>query len=259
MAPMVGDAISRVLTRLVPESWINPEHGTTATMTADRALDFLKKTVSRFPERLRDADVLDYGCGSGWQCCALAQLGIAKSITGVDIRLFDSMMRSARSAGVEGSVRFVSHDQIDRQYDIVYSCSSFEHFADPEAELRRMIALTRPGGEIIISFAEPWYSPHGSHMTGYTGLPWSNLLFSEKTLMEIRSRFRNDGARRYGEVEGGLNQMTVAKFERIIRSAPGVDVTEFRLIAVKGLPLVTHLPVIRELLTAAISCTLRKR
>src|SRR5581483_12282140 len=104
---MVGDAFSRALTRLVPQSWINPEHGATATMTADHALDFLTNTVSRFPERLRGADVLDYGCGSGWQCCALARLGIAKSITGVDIRLFDSMARSARSAGVEGAVRFL--------------------------------------------------------------------------------------------------------------------------------------------------------
>ena len=169
------------------------------------------------------------------------------------------MVRNARSAGVEGSVRFLRHDQIDQQYDVVYSCSSFEHFVDPDAELRKMIELTRPGGEIIISFAEPWFSPHGSHMTGYTGIPWSNLIFSESTLMEIRSRFRNDGATRYCEVEGGLNQMTVAKFERIIRSAHGVDVTEFRLFAVKGLPLVTRLPVVRELLTRAVSCVLHKR
>jgi SAM-dependent methyltransferase len=259
MVPMVGGTFSRQITRLVPQSWIDPEHGATSTMTLDRALDFLRKTVSRFPERLRNADVLDYGCGSGWQCCALAQLGLAKSITGVDIRLFDSMVRNARSAGVEQSVRFLGHDQIDQQYDVVYSCSSFEHFADPEGELRRMIALTRSGGEIIISFAEPWFSPHGSHMTGYTGLPWSNLIFSEKMLMDIRRRFRNDGATRYCEVEGGLNQMTVSKFERIVHSAGLVDVKEFRLFAVKGLPLVTRLPVIRELLTASVCCVLRKR
>jgi len=256
---MIRGAFSLALMRLVPKSRIDPEHGATSTMTVECALDFLTNTVYRFPERLRGADVLDYGCGSGWQCCALARLGIAKSITGVDIRLFDSMVRNARSAGVEGSVRFLRHDQIDQQYDVVYSCSSFEHFVDPDAELRKMIELTRPGGEIIISFAEPWFSPHGSHMTGYTGIPWSNLIFSESALIEIRSRFRNDGATRYCEVEGGLNQMTVAKFERIIRSAHGVDVTEFRLFAVKGLPLVTRLPVVRELLTRAVSCVLHKR
>jgi hypothetical protein len=96
-------------------------------------------------------------------------------------------------------------------------------------------------------------------MTGYTGLPWSNIIFSEKTLMDIRRRFRNDGATRYAEVEGGLNQMTVSRFERIVRSAEGVDITEFRLFAVKGLPLVTRLPGVRELLTASVSCVLRKR
>jgi SAM-dependent methyltransferase len=258
MVPMMNGAFSEALARLVPQSRIDPDHGSTSTMTAERALDFLTKTVPRFPERLRNADVLDYGCGRGWQCCALARLGIAKSITGVDIRLFDSMIESARSAGVEGAVRFVRHDQIDQQYDVVYSCSSFEHFVEPEAELQTMIALARPGGEIIISFAEPWFSPHGSHMTGYTGLPWSNLIFSESALMKVRSRFRNDGATRYSEVAGGLNQMTVAKFERIIRSAAGVDVREFRLTAVKNIPLVTRLPILRELLTASVSCVLRK-
>jgi hypothetical protein len=53
--------------------------------------------------------------------------------------------------------------------------------------------------------------------------------------------------------------MTVAKFERIIRSAAGVDVREFRLMAVKGIPLVTRLPILCELLTASVSCVLRKR
>jgi len=227
-------------------------------MTIDRALDFMRKTVNNFPERLRGKDVLDYGCGRGWQCCALARLEVVRSITGVDIRLFDWMQESARSAGVEGRVKFLAHDQIDTQFDVVYSCSSFEHFDDPEGELRRMIGLTRSGGEVIISFAEPWYSPHGSHMSGYTGLPWSNLIFSERALMKIRRTYRSDGATCYREVEGGLNRMTVAKFEKIVRAARGVRPGELLLHSVKGLPLVTRIPVMRELLTGAVSCVLRR-
>jgi SAM-dependent methyltransferase len=256
---MINGILGEGFASLIPRSRIDTDHGSTARMTIDHALDFLELTVHDFPQRLRGKAVLDYGCGKGWQCCALAKLGIVSSITGVDIRLFDSMAESARASGVEGQVQFVTHDQLDRQYDVVYSCSSFEHFADPEAVLRKMITLTRPGGEVIISFAEPWFSPAGSHMTGYTGLPWSNLIFSERALMRIRSRYRSDGATRYSEVEGGLNQMTVAKFERIMRSAPEVEISELRLFAVKKLPLVTSLPVVRELFTSAVSCTLVKR
>jgi SAM-dependent methyltransferase len=255
---LINGIFGERLASLVPRRRINPNHGTSTSMTIDRALDYLRQTVDDFPERLRDKDVLDYGCGSGWQCCALAKLGVVRSITGVDIRLFDSMRESARSAGVEGRVKFLAHDRIEGQFDVVYSCSSFEHFADPEGELRRMIGLTRSGGEIIISFAEPWYSPYGSHMSGYTGLPWSNLIFSERALMKIRSNYRSDGATRYGEVEGGLNRMTVAKFERIVRSAPGARLDELFLHGVKKLPLVTRIPVVRELMTSAVSCVLRK-
>lgn len=255
---MINGIFGERLASLVPRGRIDPDHGTSAAMTIDHALDFLRKTVNTFPERLRGKDVLDYGCGRGWQCCALARLDIVRSITGVDIRLFDWMRESARSAGVEGRVKFVAHDRIDEQFDVVYSCSSFEHFDDPESELARMIGLTRSGGEIIISFAEPWYSPHGSHMSGYTGLPWSNLIFSERALMKIRSNYRSDGATCYREVEGGLNRMTVAKFESIVRSARGVHLDELLLHSVRRLPLVTGIPVVRELLTSAVSCVLRK-
>jgi len=41
-------------------------------------------------------------------------------------------------------------------------------------------------------------------------------MFSEKTIMNVRSLYRNDGARKYEEVENGLNKMTVGKFEELI-------------------------------------------
>ena len=252
-----GATLGERVIALVPGHRIDPHHGRTVSTTADNALDFLVKTVPRFLERVRDKDVLDYGCGHGWQCISIARLGIARSVTGLDIRLFDSMRANARTAGVEDRVAFTDEPPRGRAFDLVYSCSSFEHFRDPERELRRMIELTRPGGQIVISFAEPWYSPNGSHFTGYTGLPWSNIVFSEATLLRVRARYRSDGATRYEDIEGGLNKMSVAKFERII-AATGLPVADYRLWAVKRLPLVTRLPILRELLTAAVSCVLLK-
>ena len=252
-----GATLGEHVISLVPRRRIDPNHGGTVNTTADNALDFLVKTVPGFLERLRDKDVLDYGCGHGWQGIAIARLGIARSVTGLDIRLFDSMRANACAAGVDDRVEFIAETRVGRTFDVVYSCSSFEHFRNPGRELRRMIELTRPGGQIVISFAEPWYSPHGSHFTGYTGLPWSNILFSEETMMRVRAHYRSDGATRYEDIEGGLNKMSVAKFERII-AASGLTVADYRLWAVKRLPLVTRLPVLRELFTAAVSCVLLK-
>jgi hypothetical protein len=51
--------------------------------------------------------------------------------------------------------------------------------------------------------------------------------------------------------------MTIARFERIIRNS-GMRVDRISLFAVKGLPLVTRIPVVREFLTAAASCLLTR-
>ena len=50
--------------------------------------------------------------------------------------------------------------------------------------------------------------------------------------------------------------MTLAKFERIIGES-GLIVEEMHYHAVKGLPGVTRIPTVRELLTSAVSCLLR--
>ena len=115
--------------------------------------------------------------------------------------------------------------------------------------------------EVIISFAEPWYSPYGTHLNGTTRIPWLNLMFSERTLMNVRNLYPDgsDGARRFVDVRGGLNGMTVAHFERLVAAAPGFQVAYLRPRAVKGLPIVSSVPVLRELMTGAMTCILHRR
>jgi SAM-dependent methyltransferase len=230
--------------------------GGTATTTLDNALDFLEKTVPNFREMTRDRSVLDFGCGLGLQAAALARLSPTARVVGVDLprpilqerwRQYDAPNLTLTTELPDGEL-----------FDIVYSCSSFEHFADPAHILTLMCARAKPnGGLVIVSFAEPWFSPHGSHMDGFTRLPWVNLLFTEKTVLKVRSRYRSDGARRYEDVEGGLNRMTVARFERLMRGS-GMRIQSLRLFPVKGLPVVSHIPVVRELMTAAASCVLQR-
>jgi hypothetical protein len=126
-----------------------------------------------------------------------------------------------------------------------------------------MAALLPSGGRIILAWAEPWYSPNGSHFNGYTrfpftniGFPWLNLFFSERALLKLRSRYRSDPATRYAEISGGLNCMTLAKFEGIIRSS-GLQVESMKYHPVRRLPAVTtQFPVVRELMTSSVFCLL---
>ena len=235
--------------------------GGTLCYNDSNALGFLIKTVPNFEQIIRGKRILDYGCGWGWQAVLMLQSG-AKEIVGLE-RVPESREKARRKAAEFGvSDRIVIKERLDEKdygtFDLVLSSSSFEHFADPEAELRNMGKAVAPGGSIIISFAEPWYSPYGSHMNFFCRIPWMNVLWSEKTLLRVRSRYRNDGARRLEEVDGGLNRMTVGKFGRIIR-ASGMDIHWVKLYPTKGLPLVHKIPVVREFLVSAAACQLMRR
>jgi len=224
------------------------------------ALDFLIKTVPNFKEIIRGKRILDYGCGWGWQAMLMVKAG-AKEIVGLEI-LPESREQAQRKAAEHGfSHRITVKEHLDEKeygtFDLVLSSSSFEHFSDPEGELRNMARAVAPGGSVIISFAEPWFSPYGSHMNFFCRIPWMNLWWSEKTLMRVRSRYRTDGAQRFEEVDGGLNRMTLAKFNRIIRSC-GMKIRWVRFYPTKGLPLVHRIPVIRELLVSAAAAELTK-
>src|SRR5262249_35240629 len=91
-----------------------------------------------------------------------------------------------------------------RTFDAIYSCSSFEHFADPAHVLTLMRERLKPDGLLVIAFAEPWFSPRGHHMSDFTRLPWVNVLFREADVMTVRASYHPDGATRYEDVEGGL-------------------------------------------------------
>jgi SAM-dependent methyltransferase len=248
---------SRILFSLSREPQAPDYAGGTINTNFDNALQFLCRTVPAFLELIKGMEVLDYGCGWGWQALAMASKG-AKRVVGLDIQELDSARLRAEEYGCADRVRFVNQLEPEMMgaFDVIVSCSSFEHLSDPEGCLRQMSAAAKPGGKVIVAFAEPWYSPYGSHMNFFTKIPWVNLLFSETTVMAVRSHFRKDGARRYEDVEGGLNRMTLATFENIIRRS-GMKVEFLKYYSVKSIPLVEKVPLLRELLVASVACILQ--
>lgn len=232
--------------------------GGTIRANVENALDFLDKTVPQFRSFI-SGRVLDFGCGWGNQAVAMALAGGATEVVGLDIQWHERARQLAREYSCSERVRFV--DRLEPSdlgsFDMVLSCSSMEHFSDPASAVEMMKDAVKPGGLIIISFAEPWYGPRGSHFDAYSRLPWVNIFFSEDTVMKVRSRFRSDGARKYEEVQGGLNRMSIAKFERIIRESK-MEVDFFKIYIAKGLPLLDKIPIARELFASAAAVILRK-
>jgi ubiquinone/menaquinone biosynthesis C-methylase UbiE len=215
--------------------------------------DPLKDLRREFPdlgEIVHDRDVLDFGCGFGDQAGALAREFGAR-VTGLDKH------RGLLAAATDryGKVaRFTDHLD-DESFDVVLSQDAMEHVDDPAAALTTMARALRPGGRILITFGPPWWAPYGAHMRYFCPIPWLQLWFSEETVMAVRGRYRHDGACHYEEVESGLNKLSLARFEQVVRES-GLETIERHYAAVKKLQFLTRVPLVRELTTVLVSTVL---
>lgn len=198
--------------------------------------------------------VIDFGCGEGDEAIEIASKGASK-VVGIDIR--EDVLTVARSkaeaAGVQKLCEFAQ--STEEKADIVVSLDAFEHFAEPDEILKIMSGLLKPSGEVWASFGPTWYHPLGGHL--FSVFPWAHLVFSEQALIRWRSDFKTDGATRFGEVAGGLNQMSIRRFEAIVARSP-LRFVSLELVPIRKVkPLHTRLT--REFTTALVRCRLAKR
>jgi 2-polyprenyl-3-methyl-5-hydroxy-6-metoxy-1,4-benzoquinol methylase len=200
---------------------------------------------------LKGKSVIDFGCGEGKESVELAQAGAA-CVIGLDNResILQRARQNAAAAGVAEKCEFVT-DYLG-MVDAVISLDAFEHFSDPAGVLKKMQQLLKPGGVVYISFGPSWYHPRGGHL--FSMIPWAHIIFSEKALIRWRNDVRNDGATKFSEVEGGLNQMTIARFEQLVRG------TSFKVEYIEAAPIrklrFFHNRLTREFFTAVVRCKL---
>jgi SAM-dependent methyltransferase len=203
-------------------------------------------------EHARGKTVIDFGSGMGYEAVELAQQG-AKEVIGVEIqqRFRQLAGQIADDAGVSDRCVFV--ERPIKKGDLVMSLDSFEHFDDPGEILLTMSEMLNPDGEVWISFGWPWYHPYGGHL--FSVFPWAHLIFTEQALIRWRTDFKSDGAKRFHEVEGGLNQMTINRFQRLVGESP-LEFVDLRLKPIRAFRLI-HNRLTREFTTALISARLR--
>lgn len=217
--------------------------------------------------------VLDFGCGHGAEAIAAAQHG-AEFVWGIDIQehRLEAARSRAREAGVQDRCVFLNAAtdaaeiaSLQGTIDCAYSIDAFEHYARPDEILQQIYQLLAPGGELLISFGPPWKNPYGCHMRYFCRWPWIHLLFDEPTILRVRARYRNDGAQRFEDVEGGLNRMTLSRFLKLVEASP------FHLESLRAVPLSTRFinrrqhwhallchPLWREYFTSVVLCRLTR-
>lgn len=204
--------------------------------------------------KLAGKRVLDFGCGEGTEVIEIASKGVAESVCGVDIvqRSLDRAEQRAKGAGLFEPGMF-RREPPSGAFDVVISLDAFEHYPDPLSILKTMYDLVVPGGSVLVSFGPPWYHPWGSHLVIF---PWAHLVFTERSLMEWRAKFKTDGAKRFNEVEGGLNQMTIGRFVKLVR-ASGWHLGKLELIPIRGVGFL-HNRLWREFMTSSVRAELVK-
>jgi SAM-dependent methyltransferase len=210
---------------------------------------------SQFFEKLPGKTIIDFGCGDGLQAVTMAQRVPDCRVIGLDIQpraLAHARVRATRS-GVAERCRF--SDSTREQADIIVSIDAFEHFGDPQAILGAMSKLLKPGGEVLVSFGPTWLHPYGGHL--FSVFPWAHLIFTEKALIRWRSRFRSDGATRFCEVEGGLNQMRISQFERLVEASP-LAIDWLETVPIRNLSFLRWKP-LREFGSSIVRCRLVHR
>jgi SAM-dependent methyltransferase len=198
--------------------------------------------------------VIEFGCGSGRDAIEMVRRG-ARSVIGVDIRetALEQARKTAEDAGVADRCHFTH--RVDEPAELVISLDGFEHFADPEGVLEAMSRLLTREGRALIAFGPTWLHPLGGHFFSF--FPWAHLIFSEPALLRWRARFKHDGATRFADVEGGLNQMTIARFERLVAHSP-LAFEAFETVPIRKLRRLAN-PITREFLTSFVRCRLRAR
>lgn len=244
------------------------------TLEEGRDWDYSDESVPRWLKRFgtpidfEGKTVLDIGCGSGGMCVELARRG-AVEVIGIDTRIETSndYLRE-RGSDVADRVQFLETDgSLDvvagRQFDFVTSKDSFEHYSDPESFIHAMEPLIVPGGHLVIGFGPLWKSPGGGHIGFMTKLPWAHLIFPERVIMQERRRFRPaEDAKSFGEILGGLNKITYARFRAIVDSSNlecvyfATNVSDSRV--VKAMAVIRRVPPLREYFTQSVYTILRK-
>ncbi|MBL8058100.1 MAG: class I SAM-dependent methyltransferase [Anaerolineales bacterium] len=123
------------------------------------SLGRLADHVARF---WQDISVLDLGCGNGWMAHQLAAISVRIRVYGLDLNRRE-LTQAARVFVDKPRVKFLYGDVFTaalpaRAFDVVVLASAIQYFPDLPALVRRLLALTAPGGEIHI-LDSPLYAP----------------------------------------------------------------------------------------------------
>jgi ubiquinone/menaquinone biosynthesis C-methylase UbiE len=165
-------------------------------------------------DAVRDRDVLEVGCGSGFASQLFAEAGAR--VTAVDLTEWAVETTRARldAFGLEGNVLQADAEQLpfgDASFDLVFSWGVIHHTTDMARALGEIVRVCRPGGQVVLML----YHRHSLFFLVYRS-------FARFLPLARRLGLHFEGARA-GETQGLIaRHFTREEVERMLRGA-GLD------------------------------------
>ncbi len=198
----------------------------TATLSSSRPDNFIEdvntpKTLAML-DLLRNAGcrpkrMLVVGCGTGSEAGIFARAFGAETV-GIDLATEFTFDRDSAAPAtlMQMDAREMSFE--DKSFDAVYSFHALEHIPRPEAALREMARVLRPGGHFLAG------TPNKARLIGYFAAPHplvDRISMNFRDLgMRLRGRWSNEAGAHAGFTSGELTAMCREAF------GDGRDVSE---------------------------------
>ena len=253
---------------------------------------FASRSISSFSEfdsfDISQKKVLDIGCGLGANLKHLIETG-AHHVIGLEIspqQLYKTYsIYSEGHSDILNQISFVVGDACQmpfetNSFDALIATDTFEHIENLSDAMQECSRILKPGGNLYAYFP-PFYAPWGAHMVNWLQLPWCQVFFSEKTILNVARQLEKNGTAINGslpletrlDLGAGeqipfVNHITVSKFIQIVKETSSFKVQQMSLLppnwrtnnwAYKQVMYLNKIPVVREMFTAKAFFILQKK
>lgn len=205
--------------------------------------------------------VLELGSGFGGLLWLLNESG--STAVGVDIE--PHRVRLSKERGLDARVASATDLPFaDETFDLVASRAVLEHLPDIHLALREAWRVLKPGGRFYAAWGPSWLSYNGPHLVKVLGVPWIQLLFSDRTILEALEQQK--AARRWPVSYLDFKIDDFQTMGRVTRrklrdaaTAAGFEIVEERSRSPRPIKnALGQLPLLGELLPGELTVDLRK-
>ncbi len=124
-------------------------------------------------------------------------------------------------------------DFADATFDCLLTISTFEHFHHPDAVLREMFRVLKPGGAVLASFEPVWTASYGHHLHHLGAVsdlvpPGSHLYLGPEQMRDVLARqiwpadaaVDREEALRWIYEGGGINRHSLPRLKAFFEQSP---------------------------------------